>query len=271
MNFGGGVSLCETPPPKFVPKFSNAAMYTNFGTGESEHDEDSGMGIVLAWGGLVLVLSYMSGSLPTGYLAGRWLKGIDIREHGSGSTGATNVLRTLGKGPGLMVLIIDMLKGVFAVVLGRSLLTVPFVTQTIPDSITVSQWLPWITIAAALMAILGHSRSIWLNFTGGKSVATSLGILFALHWPTGLIALGVFALTVSIGRMVSLGSILGALSVPLVMVIAKEPLPLILFGLAAAAYIVATHRRNIERIIAGTEPRLGQQKGQSPQSTPSSS
>ncbi len=227
------------------------------------------MGIVLGWSGLVLIFSYMVGSLPTGYLAGRWLKGIDIREHGSGSTGATNVLRTLGKLPGLVVLAVDILKGVLSVTLGRSLLTTPFVAQTIPDSITLIQWIPWIAIAAALMAILGHSRSVWLAFTGGKSVATSLGILFALHWPTGLIALGVFALTISISRMVSLGSILGAVSVPIVMIIAKEPLPLILFGVAAAAYIIATHRRNIQRIMAGTESRLGQQNTSPSQSSPS--
>lgn len=226
------------------------------------------MGIVLAWGFLVLVLAYLLGSFPTGYVAGRWLKGIDIREHGSGSTGATNVLRTLGKGPGLVVLIIDILKGVLSVVLGRSLFTLPAVAETIPDSITISQWIPWVAIIAALMAILGHSRSIWLNFTGGKSVATSLGILFALHWPTGLIAVGVFALTVAMFRMVSLGSMLGAVTVPIVLLTAQEPLPLILFGVLAAMYIVTTHRRNIERILAGTESKLGRPNVQDPQSVP---
>ncbi|MEB3211988.1 MAG: glycerol-3-phosphate 1-O-acyltransferase PlsY [Leptolyngbyaceae bacterium] len=227
------------------------------------------MVVWLSWGILALVLAYFLGSLPTGYLAGQWLKGIDIREHGSGSTGATNVLRTLGKGPGLAVLLLDMLKGALSVLLTRWLYTQPFVATSAPAGIDISQWVPWIVIFVALAAILGHSRSIWLKFTGGKSVATSLGILFAIYWPMACIALGVFSITVAISRMVSLGSILGAISVPIVMAIAHRPLPLILFGVAAAAYITATHRRNIQRILAGTESRLGQ-KAQDPQSTASS-
>lgn len=228
------------------------------------------MVIWLAWGLFTLVLAYLLGSLPTGYLAGQWLKGIDIREHGSGSTGATNVLRTLGKGPGFMVLAIDMLKGASSVILARWLYTLPLVTQSTPTLVNLDQWVPWITVVAALVAVLGHSRSVWLGFTGGKSVASSLGILFALHWPTALIALGGFALTVAISRMVSLGSILGAVTVPVVMIMAQEPIPLILFGAAAAAYIVATHRRNIQRILTGNEPRLGQTT-QDTQSSASSS
>ncbi|MEO1521753.1 MAG: glycerol-3-phosphate 1-O-acyltransferase PlsY [Cyanobacteria bacterium J06633_2] len=224
----------------------------------------------LGWVGLALFIAYLLGSLPTGYLAGQWLKGIDIREHGSGSTGATNVLRTLGKGPGLAVLLIDMLKGALSVILTRWLYDQSFVTASAPSSIDINQWVPWAVIFVALSAILGHSRSIWLQFTGGKSVATSLGILFAMYWPMACIALGVFAITVSISRMVSLGSILGAISVPIVMAIAHQPIPLILFGLVAATYIVATHRRNIQRIFAGTESRLGQ-KAPDPQSSASSS
>jgi glycerol-3-phosphate acyltransferase PlsY len=228
------------------------------------------MVVWLGWSILALAIAYVLGSLPTGYLAGQWLKGIDIREHGSGSTGATNVLRTLGKGPGLVVLLIDMLKGALSVILTRWLFSQPVVIESAPASVDINQWTPWIVIFVALVAILGHSRSIWLNFTGGKSVATSLGILFAMYWPMACIALGVFAVTVSISRMVSLGSILGAISVPIVMAIAHRPLPLILFGVAAAAYIVATHRRNIQRIMAGTESRLGQ-KAQDKKSTASSS
>ncbi|MEM7770534.1 MAG: glycerol-3-phosphate 1-O-acyltransferase PlsY [Cyanobacteria bacterium P01_E01_bin.6] len=228
------------------------------------------MVVWLGWGLLTLSVAYLFGSLPTGYLAGQWLKGIDIREHGSGSTGATNVLRTLGKGPGFAVLGIDMLKGALSVILVRWLYTQSMVVSSTPEAIDLTQWIPWLVVFAALVAILGHSRSVWLGFTGGKSVATSLGILFAMHWPTACIALGVFVFTVAISRMVSLGSILGAISVPVVMAIAQEPAPLILFGIVAATYIVATHRRNIQRILAGTESRLGK-KAQDTQSTASSS
>lgn len=227
------------------------------------------MVVWLAWGGLTLVLAYLLGSLPTGYLAGRWLKGIDIRKHGSGSTGATNVLRTLGKGPGFTVLGIDVLKGASSVILTRWFYTLPMVTESAPSSVALESWVPWITIFAALMTVIGHSRSVWLGFTGGKSVASALGLLIALHWPTALIALGVFALTISISRIVSLGSLLGALTVPVVLAVTQQPLPLVLFGIATAMYILATHRRNIQRILNGCEPRIGQ-KSQDVQSSASS-
>ncbi len=220
------------------------------------------MVVWLGWSLLTLVAAYLLGSVPTGYLAGRWLKGIDLRSHGSGSTGATNVLRNLGKGPGFAVLGIDMLKGVLAIALARWVAVLPAVTSAAPDSITSSPWGAWLTILAGFAAILGHSRSVWLQFTGGKSVATSLGILLALYWPSALMAIAVFVITVSISRIVSLGSIAGAITVPVVMAIAQQPLPLILFGLLAALYIVATHRRNIQRILNGTESRLGSQSSE---------
>lgn len=219
------------------------------------------------WSLLTLAAAYLLGSIPTGYLAGRWLKGIDMREHGSGSTGATNVLRTLGKGPGVAVLIIDMLKGIAAIALAQWLAALPAVNAELPDSIASGSWVAWLAVIAGLVAILGHSRSVWLKFTGGKSVATALGILIALHWPTALIAIAAFALTVVLSRMVSLGSMLGAITVPVVMAIAQQPLPIILFGLIAALYILTTHRRNIQRILNGTESRLGAKQSGDPSST----
>lgn len=127
-----------------------------------------------------LMIAYLLGAIPSGYLAGRLLKGIDIREHGSKSTGATNVLRTLGKWPALAVLIADVLKGVVAVVVARSFC--PWLStelsQTPPSVLQI--WLPWAVCLAGIAVLLGHSRSIWLNFTGGKSAATGLGVLLAM-------------------------------------------------------------------------------------------
>ncbi|MEM9244633.1 MAG: glycerol-3-phosphate 1-O-acyltransferase PlsY [Cyanobacteria bacterium P01_F01_bin.153] len=199
----------------------------------------------------VLALGYSLGSLPTGYLLGRVLRGIDLRDHGSGSTGATNALRVLGKKPGAFVLVVDILKGVGAVLLARYLGN---------NALDASQlgWLPWLEVFAGLSAVVGHSNPIWLGFRGGKSVATGLGILFALSWPVGLATFGVFALCLSLWRIVSLSSISGAIAVSALMVISGQPLAYCLFAIAAGGYVVWRHRSNIQRLIAGVEPRIGQ-------------
>ena len=206
----------------------------------------------------VLILSYILGSLPTGYLVARQLKGIDIREHGSGSTGATNVLRTLGKGPGLFVFLVDIGKGVAAVLLARA---VGYFLEIHMDQTL--GWIPVLTVFAGALALVGHSRSVWLGFKGGKSVATGLGIIFALHWPTGLIAFGMFGLMLALFRIVSLGSIVGAIAVPVTMVAMGQPLAYEIFAAIAAAYVVNRHRSNIQRLLAGTEPRIGQKLSES--------
>src|SRR6516164_2018310 len=121
-----------------------------------------------------LVIAYLFGSTPTGYLAGKLLKGIDIRKHGSKSTGATNALRTLGKWPALVVLVVDVLKGAAAIGLIRWFCTTPPVAP--PGGLDLQSWTPWAVCLAGLVAVLGHSRSIWLNFSGGKSAATGLGV-----------------------------------------------------------------------------------------------
>jgi glycerol-3-phosphate acyltransferase PlsY len=210
------------------------------------------MVLELTLSGLLLLTAYLLGSTPTGYTAGRLLKGIDIREQGSGSTGATNVLRTLGKGPALVVLLIDALKGVGAIALVDAFYALP-VTQAVP-----STWKPWLVALAAFAGILGHSKSIWLNFTGGKSVATSLGVLLAMSLPVGLGTLGVFAVVLALSRIVSLGSITGAIAVSILMILFNQPLPYQLFAIAAGSYVIYRHRSNIQRILAGTEPQLGQ-------------
>ena len=138
------------------------------------------MAVWLTLSGAVLLVAYLLGSTPTGYAAARILKGIDIREHGSGSTGATNVLRTLGKGPGLIVLLIDMLKGMLAIALIPWIFTFATSRNLVPVSVDLNLWLPWLVAFAGLAAVLGHSKSIWLGFSGGKSVATSLGVLLMM-------------------------------------------------------------------------------------------
>ena len=208
--------------------------------------------------GAVLVIAYLLGSTPTGYTAARLIKGIDIREHGSGSTGATNVLRTLGKGPGLLVLLIDMLKGVLAIALVRWLFSFAASRNLIPISVNPTMWLAWMIALAGLAAILGHSKSIWLGFTGGKSVATSLGVLLAMSWQIGLSTLSVFGLVLALSRIVSLSSICGAIAVFILMLLMRQPLPYQLFALAGGLYVILRHRSNIQRLLAGTEPRLGQ-------------
>lgn len=204
----------------------------------------------------LLVAAYLLGSLPTGYLVARGLKGIDIRHHGSGSTGATNVLRTVGKGPALLVFTVDLLKGTLAVWLVKGTLAL-LLTAVLPVGGGFGGQ-PWLEMVAGLMAILGHSRSVWLGFSGGKSVATGLGVLLALAWSIALGALGVFALSLGWSRFVSLSSILAAIATLALMVLTGQPLAYQLLAALGGVYIIVRHRSNISRLLAGTEPRLGQ-------------
>jgi acyl phosphate:glycerol-3-phosphate acyltransferase len=200
---------------------------------------------------LFVVIAYLFGSFPTGYLMGKYLQGIDIREHGSGSTGATNVLRTLGKKAGISVLLIDVAKGAIAVALIR------LFYHYYPDILPLD-WKPWLIITTALAAILGHSRSLWLNFMGGKSVATGIGVVFLVNPWMALGTLATFGLTVAISRIVSLSSLAGAIAVMILAILLQQPLPYIIFASLAGGYVIVRHRTNIQRIIAGEEPKLGQ-------------
>jgi glycerol-3-phosphate acyltransferase PlsY len=211
--------------------------------------------------GLLLLIAYLLGSIPTGYWAGKLLRGIDIREHGSGSTGATNVLRTLGKEAAIVVLLVDILKGVGAIALVRLFYSLEITRSLVPMGVDTSVWLPWMITLAGMLALLGHSKSIFLNFTGGKSVATSLGVLLTMNWVVGLGTLGVFLLVLLISRIVSLSSIAGAIAVAALMFLNAQPLPYLLFGVAGGLYVILRHQGNIQRLLAGTEPRLGQKLG----------
>ncbi|UTP41230.1 glycerol-3-phosphate 1-O-acyltransferase PlsY [Phenylobacterium sp. LH3H17] len=206
-----------------------------------------------------LAIAYLLGSTPTGYLAGRLLKGIDIREHGSGSTGATNVLRTLGKWPGLVVLLVDLLKGGAAIAFVRWYFPwlYTFSSVTPPTAPDLQAWMPWAVCLAGLAVLLGHGRSIWLNFTGGKSAAAGLGVLLAMSWPVGLGAAMVVGLALAVSRIVSLSSMLGALTAIALICSLEQPLAYRLLVIAGGIYVIARHRANIQRLLAGTEPRLG--------------
>lgn len=204
-----------------------------------------------------LMTAYLIGATPTGYLAGKWLKGIDLREQGSGSTGATNVLRNLGPAAFVVVLLLDVAKGagaiLFALWFYPWLQTLAALTSpAAPEVVT-----PWAVCLAGLAALVGHSRSIWLGFKGGKSVAAGLGLLLAMAWPVGLGGLAVFGVAVAISRMISLGSILAALTAILLICVLDQPLPYRLLVVAGGVYVIVRHRANIGRLLAGTEPRLG--------------
>ena len=198
--------------------------------------------------GSLLVLAYLLGSLPTGFAIAKLVQGIDIREHGSGNTGATNVFRVVGKKAGITVLIIDLLKGLAAVLIART------VMATLGNSLDISTW---VQTLAALLAILGHSCSVWLKFTGGKSAATGLGVLLALAWPVGLGTAVVFGCVFGLSRTVSLGSISAAIAAPILMLLTGQPLPFIALATLGGIYVIVRHRSNISRLLAGTEPKLG--------------
>ena len=203
---------------------------------------------------LTLLAGYLLGSLPSGYLAGRWLAGLDIRQHGSGSTGATNVLRVLGKGPALVVFLVDVGKGAVAVLLARVLLQ-PLGFDAGSD---------WWVVATGLAALAGHIWPVWLGWKGGKAVATGLGMLLGLTWPVGLACFGIFLTVLTFSRIVSLSSVMAALSLPLLMLGwfgQGEIRPAYLaLALLTTAVVVWRHRSNLQRLLAGTEPRLGEKK-----------
>ncbi len=189
---------------------------------------------------LLLALGYLLGSMPNGYLAGRWLKGIDLRQCGSGSTGATNVLRNVGKVPALVVFLLDVGKGALAVLLAKSF--------GLND---------WVQVLAGLTALAGHIWPVWLGWKGGKAVATGLGMFLGLAWPVGMACFGLFMAVISISRIVSLSSVVAAIGLPVLMVLAGANGASISVSVVASVMVLWRHRSNIERLIAGTEPRIG--------------
>jgi glycerol-3-phosphate acyltransferase PlsY len=207
----------------------------------------------------VLLSGYLLGSIPTGWLVGRWLAGVDLRQEGSGSTGATNVLRVVGRGPALVVFLVDVGKGTLAVTLARAVLE----AHGGSGGWQTDAWV----VAAGLAALAGHIWPIWLKGKGGKAVATSLGMLLGLAWPVALACLGIFALVLSLSRIVSLGSVVAALALPPLMLAwfgkGDLRLPYLALALLSSVLVVWRHRANLQRLLAGTEPRIGQKTASS--------
>lgn len=199
---------------------------------------------------LLVLLAYLLGSIPFGYLIVRVRGGGDVRETGSGGTGATNVTRRAGKWAGVVTLLLDALKGALAVVIARRLLG---------DDAGVGWWVT----AAALAAVVGHIFPVWLGFRGGKGVATGLGVFLGLAPLAVLCALPVFLAVVWATRYVSLGSMTAAATLPLSVWLLggrgdsqANPAPLLTAALAGAALIIFMHRANIGRLLRGEESKL---------------
>ncbi|MCL2937216.1 MAG: glycerol-3-phosphate 1-O-acyltransferase PlsY [Trichodesmium sp. St16_bin2-tuft] len=209
---------------------------------------------------VILIFAYLLGATPSGYWIGSWFYGIDIREQGSGSTGATNVLRTLGKLPAILVLVIDILKGVLAIALVRYIYSLAFAQNlTIVAGVTdIDIAKEWMVVLAGLVAIIGHTKSIWIGFKGGKSVASSLGILLTMSWVVGLGTLSIFIAVLTISRIVSLSSIMAAIAVSGLMFFTGQSLPYKIFAIAGGVYVIWRHSSNIQRLLAWKEPRIGQ-------------
>jgi glycerol-3-phosphate acyltransferase PlsY len=194
-----------------------------------------------------IVLGYLIGSIPTAYIFGKMSKGIDIREHGSGNVGATNVFRVLGKGPGIIVLLLDILKGIIAVTF-------------IPDLFGLTE--TFYRVILALAVVCGHNWTIFLKFKGGKGIATSFGVLIGLTlkiamirpvlvW-TFLIWLACFLIT----RIVSVSSIVSATCLPIIMVLTAQEFTVTCLGAIFCIFVVLRHKANIKRLFAGQEPRV---------------
>ncbi|HEX7002812.1 MAG TPA: glycerol-3-phosphate 1-O-acyltransferase PlsY [Trueperaceae bacterium] len=200
----------------------------------------------IAWSVVFVVIGYLAGSIPTGYLIAK-AYGVNIQKVGSGNIGATNVLRAVGVGPAIVVALMDPLKG--------------FLATLFPQLLGAG---PWVVALTGLATVLGNNFNIFLKLKGGKGVATSLGVFLAVNpLVTGLAALlGLF--TMALGRYVSLGSLVGLVAAPLMLLASGDPLPAQLFlALALALLTIYRHSDNISRLARGSERRLGEKTARS--------
>lgn len=189
---------------------------------------------------LTVLLAYLLGSVSFGYLVGRRIRGVDIRQYGSGSSGTTNILRTLGTGPAVVVLLLDAGKGIGAVYLA--------------DLLTGN---PNVVMLAGVAVVAGHNWPVFFGFRGGRGIATSMGVLLGIAPSVILIAVLVGLLVMALTRYVSLGSLVGSVLIPFLMLLFRLPPAHILFGTALCLLAVWRHRANIRRLLAGTESKLG--------------
>ena len=207
------------------------------------------------------LLGYLLGSIPTGYLVAA-ARGIDIRTVGSGNIGATNVFRYLGVPAGVFVLLVDAFKGWLAVVVLTQLISSLF------HPTAAAQAQEWLAIIAGLSAILGHNFTCWLHFKGGKGIATSAGVLLALVPWALLIILGIWSIVFALTRYVSLASIGAAAALPFAAWLTGQSSTLILVVGAMGALAIYKHKANIQRLLKGTENRLGMKKPPLPPKNP---
>ena len=192
---------------------------------------------------VVAIVAYIIGSIPTGYLIVKAKTGQDIRTVGSGSTGATNVKRVLGKNYFFLVMLLDALKGALPVVLAKLFATVGVSLGLAP-------------VIAAIAVIIGHSKSIFLQFKGGKSVASGVGTILALNWVVGIIIALVWGVITYTTKYVSVGSIIALVVSPFVMYFLGAPIAYVAYCALGAVYIVYLHRENIKRLINGNENKV---------------
>ena len=201
-------------------------------------------------------ISYLIGSLPTAYIFGRLLKGIDIRDFGSGNVGATNALRVLGKGPGITVLVLDMLKGFLSVTLLADIIS------SRPMQISEEA----LRVIFGLGCICGHNWTIFLRFKGGKGIATTFGVLAGLALKiSGVklifpLVLLTWLLVFVISRIVSLSSVISGIALPMYMAIFRQSSTLVTLSIILACFILLRHRSNLKRLFQGKEPRLSFKK-----------
>lgn len=194
---------------------------------------------------LTAVVAYFVGSLPTGYLVA-WAKGVDLRTHGSGNIGATNAFRVLGKGPGILVLLVDALKGAAAVKWVPGL----FAAWLTPNAIT------YLPLVAGIGAILGHNYTCWLRFKGGKGIATSAGVMGALLPWALAIALSTWFIVLLLSHYMSIASIASAVALPVATVFTTDNRALWALATVLGGLAIWRHRANIRRLRVGTEPRF---------------
>jgi len=208
--------------------------------------------MVISLSVIAVVLAYLAGSIPSAVWAGKVFHGIDIREHGSGNAGATNTVRVLGWKTGIPVLIFDLFKGWLAAMLPRFLDAAPADTETMMV----------LQIACGLAAILGHVFPIFAGFRGGKGVATTFGVLLALHPLLTLTCAGIFLIVLLASGYVSLGSMIAVAMFPILLVtLFKSPsVWLTVFAIIVAVAVIATHAKNIKRLLRGEEKRFIRRK-----------
>lgn len=201
---------------------------------------------------LLLLAAYVCGSFPSAYLAGRLIKGVDLRTIGSGNLGTTNVYRELGLWPALVVLAADATKGAVPVLWFPAALDPAMTPNTVM----------WWTLAVGACAIAGHTRPVFLLWRGGgKGVATAAGVFASITPVATLAAVVVFVVVVAMTRYVSLGSVAAAAALPIAEWATGAPMPARIAGLAIALFVVFAHRSNMGRVRAGTERRLGRREG----------